>query len=366
MAKARPVKDKAPRARGDAPGEEEPRLRTILDSMVEAVFVTDDKGRVTLTNHALDELISRDVRGRRAKNVIKSKELKTAMRRARKKNEATDVELESVIGDKLHTFHAQVAPLPGAEGVVTVLHDVSSLRELDRVRRDFVANASHELRTPLTAIRGFAETLRDGAMSDPDAGPRFLDAILRHTRRLQRLAEDLTVLSQAESPAHGYEVAPVDVTAVCRESLESLDSYARKKEIQLRLEAPEEPVTLTVSARALDHVLINLVENAIKYSERGGEVVIRLLTDVEGVTLEVRDRGQGIPAKYQDRVFERFYRVDKGRSRDEGGTGLGLSIVKNLAARMGGSVALESEPGEGSTFRVFLPREPAADEPADH
>lgn len=342
---------------GGKPTAEEARLRTILDSMVEAVFVTDAEGRVTLTNRALDELVARDVRGRRAKNVIKSKELKVAIRRARKKDEATDVELESQIGDRLRTFYAQVAPLPDHAGVVTVLHDVTSLKNTDRVRRDFVANASHELRTPLTAIRGFAETLRDGAIDDPEAGRRFVDAILRHTMRLQRLAEDLTVLSQAESPQHGYEPALMDVGAVCADSASSLDSYAQKKDITLRLDLPAEPLVVELSGRALDHVLINLIENAIKYSPAGSEVRVTVRRDDEHVVIEVMDSGVGIPAKYHDRIFERFYRVDKGRAREEGGTGLGLAIVRHLVNRMGGSIEVESEPGRGALFRVLLPLE---------
>lgn len=334
---------------------EEARLRTILDSMVEAVFVTDDKGRVTLTNRALDDIISRDVRGRRGKNVIKSKELRIAIRRARKKHEATDVELETEIGDRMHTFHAQVSPLPGEAGVVTVLHDVTTLKDSDRLRRDFVANASHELRTPLTAIRGFAETLIDGAAEDPVARERFLDAIFRHTIRLQRLAEDLTALSQVESPQHDWESTAIDIGIVCRESTSSLESFARKKGITIELEVPEAPVIATLSGRGLDHVLLNLIENAIKYSPEGSRVRVVVAQDDEQVSIEVIDQGAGIPQKHQQRIFERFYRVDKGRSRDEGGTGLGLSIAKNLAQRMGGAIDLTSEIGEGSTFRVTLP-----------
>lgn len=350
------------KAKSKPSGGEEARLRTILDSMVEAVFVTDPKGRVTMTNEALDDLISKDVRGRRAKNVIKSKELKVAIRRARKKNEAADVELESKIDGKLHTFHAQVAPLPGGVGVVTVLHDVTTLKEADRVRRDFVANASHELRTPLTAIRGFAETLLDGAMDDPEAARRFVDSILRHTLRLQRLAEDLTVLSQAESLQHGYESAPTDVRAVCAESVSSLESYARKKRIDVRLDAPDAPVVADLSPRALEHVLINLIENGIKYSSAGGEVRVTVRPDEEQVAVDVRDWGPGIPPEVQDRIFERFYRVDEGRSREEGGTGLGLSIARHLVQRMGGTLEVESEPGEGALFRVALPLEAAGDD----
>jgi two-component system phosphate regulon sensor histidine kinase PhoR len=340
---------------------DEARLRTILNSMVEAVFVTDDTGRVTLTNRALDDLIARDVRGRRAKNVIKSKELKVAMRRARKKNEATGVELETQIGDRPHVFHAQVAPLPRNAGVVTVLHDVTSLKDADRIRRDFVANASHELRTPLTAIRGFTETLIDGAVDDPSTRQRFLDAIFRHTLRLERLAEDLTTLAQAESPEADWEPAPVDVVALCEDCITALDTLARSRSVRVGLVVPAGRLVVPLNARALDHVLVNLVENAIKYSPEGEEVTVRLVSEPEQLVIEVQDRGPGVPLKYQSRIFERFYRVDKGRSRDEGGTGLGLSIVRRLLERMDGTVELESEPGHGALFRVYLPLEPVVD-----
>lgn len=342
-------KDKSKSASG-----EEARLRTILDSMVEAVFVTDSKGRVIMTNKALDDLVTKDVRGRRAKNVIKNHELRNAIRRARKKNKAADVELESRIGEQLHTFHAQVAPLPGRTGVVTVLHDVTSLKKADRIRRDFVANASHELRTPLTAIRGFAETLLDGALKDPEASHRFVSSILRHTLRLQRLAEDLTVLARAESPQHDYERVRTDLRKVCRESVSSLEAFARSRQVRIRLDMPSEPVELELSPRALEHVLINLIENAIKYSPSGAEVLVTLRVAEEHVVLEVRDWGIGIPAEHHERIFERFYRVDAGRARNEGGTGLGLAIARHLVERMGGTIEVESEPGEGSTFRVSL------------
>ncbi|MBX3273438.1 MAG: PAS domain-containing protein [Sandaracinaceae bacterium] len=334
---------------------EEARLRTILDSMVEAVYVTDATGRVTLTNRALEALIARDVVGRRAKNVIRSKELKRAIRRARKRNQATDVELESVIGDKIHSFHAQVSPLPDGEGVVTVLHDVTRLREADRIRRDFVTNASHELRTPLTAIRGFAETLRDGAYKNPTDAERFLDAILRHAKRLQRLAEDITLLAQAEAPGDDDEPVALDVRGAIRECAASLESFAKERDVRLSLELADEPLVLELSGRAFEHIVLNLIENAIKYSHAGGEVVVAARAAEHHVVVEVRDRGVGIPEKYRERIFERFYRVDKGRSRHEGGTGLGLSIVRNLVRRMGGRIEVESAVDVGSTFRVRLP-----------
>ncbi|MCA9600028.1 MAG: PAS domain S-box protein [Myxococcales bacterium] len=331
------------------------RLRTILDSMVEAVFVTDEKGRVVMTNPALDALSAEDVIGWRAKNVIKNKELRRAIRRARRKGEAAVVELETTIGGTQRAINAQVAPLPHGDGVVTVIHDVTSLREADRIRRDFIANASHELRTPLTAIRAFTETLQDGALDNPDKARTFLDRILRQTLRLQRLVEDLTRLSQAESPMLDEDSEVMDVRAVCAQVVSSLESYARKKGVRLLLETPDQELMVEASPRSLEHILINLVENAIKHSPEGAEVRVRGVRRADQVLLEVKDQGPGIPPQHHKRIFERFYRVDEGRSRDDGGTGLGLSIVKNLAERLGGAVEVESEPGQGALFRVSLP-----------
>ena len=334
---------------------EEARLLTILDSMVEAVYVTDAKGRVTLTNSALDDLMPKDVVGRRAKNVIKNDELKRAIRRARKKGVAGQVELEATIDGKDHAFHAQISPLPDGEGVVTVLHDVTQLRATDRIRRDFVANASHELRTPLTAIRGFAETLRDGALNDRPTAERFLQAILRHALRLQRLAEDLTTLAQAESLKQNFEPVQTDLRAVCRDSAGSLEGAAHAKGMTLRFQLPEEKVVVDVSPRALDHALTNLIGNAIKYSPEKTTVTIRLREDRDNAVLEVEDQGPGIPAHLRQRIFERFYRIDGGRSPEQAGTGLGLSIARNMIDRVGGELSLVPRAEPGALFRITLP-----------
>ena len=277
-------------------------LRTILDSMVEAVFVVDDSGRIVLTNRALDELLDRDARGSRPKKLIRSDALRLAVRRARTERVATEVEIEGVIeggsGERTLTFHAQVSPLPGLAGVVVVLHDVSALKAADRIRRDFVANAAHELRTPLTAIRGYAETLVNGALSDREVTTRFLEGILRQTQRLQRLTEDLALLSRAESAERGYEPIPTDVVAVARDAAASLDSLAKERDVRLKLDLPAAQVDLPVSGRALDEVLVNLLENALKYSKAGDEVLLSLRPGPRNVTFEVKDSGIGIPSRY--------------------------------------------------------------------
>ncbi len=343
-----------------APDEE--RLKTILNSMVESVFVTDAKGKVVLTNAALDALSAEDVLGRRAKHVIDNKELRTAIRRARKRDQAAEVEIEANLGGRDRIMQAQVSPLPGGKGVVTVLHDVTRLREADRIRRDFVANASHELRTPLTAIRAFAETLQDGALGDPEVARRFVDRIVLQTLRLQSLVEDLTRLSSAESPSPDDDFETTDLRLLVSQNVAPLEAAAVEKSIPLQIELPEVPVVADVSPSAIEHILSNLVENAIKYSPPRTPVFVSLQTESGYAVMEVRDQGRGISPKYHERIFERFYRVDKGRSRDEGGTGLGLSIVKNLVERIQGRIELQSAPGEGSRFRIFIPIASADDD----
>jgi two-component system phosphate regulon sensor histidine kinase PhoR len=336
-------------------------LRTILDSMVEAVYVTDEGGRVILANAALEALIARDVRGQRAKNVIKSKELKLAIRRARKKNEATEVELETVVGDRMRTFQAQVAPLPEGAGVVTVLHDVTSLKNADRVRRDFVANASHELRTPLTAIRGFAETLRDGALDEAETARRFVDRILDQCRRLQLLLDDLLTLSRLESlEAAARERRPVDLARVVERAVETVMPRAAERRVEIVVDAAPDLPQVAGDADALERLIANLLDNAVKYNQVGGRVSVELAAGragetMDAVVLTVADTGLGIPAHARDRIFERFYRVDRGRARDEGGTGLGLAIVKHVVQSHGGSIEVDARPGGGSLFRVRLP-----------
>ncbi|MBX3248311.1 MAG: HAMP domain-containing protein [Myxococcales bacterium] len=332
---------------------EQDRLRTVLNSMVEAVFVTDSLGRIIATNQALDRLLGADVLGLTAMEALKSPELHDAVRTARK-GEPCHVELEIRLGD-LYSFSAHVAPLQAGAGVVAVLHDVSKLRETDRLRRDFVANASHELRTPLTAIRGFAETLRDGALEDPDAARRFLDVILRHTLRLQALVADLTALSRAESPDQHLELEDVDVGRAAMEVVRGLSSKAEQRRVQLVFEPP--PATLVVHAneRGLDQVLINLVDNAIKYTPEGTSVRVRVRDVDDHVRLDINNPGPPIAPQHLERVFERFYRIDEGRSRDVGGTGLGLSIVKHLCAQMGAEVKVQSNDADGTTFSVLFP-----------
>jgi len=334
--------------------QEQDRIRTILDAMVEAVFVTDALGRITLTNRALDELVGSDALGRTAREVVQSDELHAAVRGARKAS-ARGVDLAIEKDELRRYFRAQVAPLPDGSGVVAVLHDVTRLESAERIRRDFVANASHELRTPLTAIRGFAETLRSGAVEEPESAQRFLDIILKHTLRLQALVADLAALSRAESPDHRLEVEPIDVESVVVDVVRGLTTKAAQRDVQLVLEPGSAESWALGSERGLDQVMVNLVDNATKYAPSGSAVHVRIRTTGERVRVEVHNPGPGIAKEHHARIFERFYRIDEGRSRDIGGTGLGLAIVKHLTLKMGGEVGLESESGQGVTFWIELP-----------
>lgn len=230
----------------------------------------------------------------------------------------------------------------------------AEVKAADKVRRDFVANASHELRTPLTAIRGFAETLLDGAMDNPELLRRFLQTILDNSVRLETLVADLLELSRSESPESGFTLEPVDCAAIVRRVLRSFENKASEKEIRISAQGDQSPAVVLADERALEHIVSNLVDNAIKYTDKGGAVVVRI--EKNGHTfIDVVDNGHGIDQDKLPRVFERFYRVDKGRARDVGGTGLGLAIVKHLVQRMNGTVTVDSALGRGSTFRVLLP-----------
>lgn len=337
---------------------EEGRLTTVLDAMSEGVFVTDERGQIAITNQALEKMLKTSAIGKTAIEAIRSPELHRAALEAQG-GRAANVEFEMRFGDEPRFIDAHLAPLPTSAGVVVVLHDVTRLKMIDRVRRDFVANASHELRTPLTAIRGYAETLKDGAIDSPQAAKTFLDIILRHTIRLSRIVDDLVTLSRAESPDFQMELSPLDVGPVIVEVVRGLESQASKKGQQLVLEIVEDVPKAITNEGALDQVLVNLVDNAIKYTPEGGSIRVRASASPTHVVVEVHNSGPGIPEPHLERLFERFYRVDPGRSRDQGGTGLGLAIVKHMALRMKADVTVESGVGKGATFRVFLPREGA-------
>jgi two-component system phosphate regulon sensor histidine kinase PhoR len=239
---------------------------------------------------------------------------------------------------------------------LVVLNDVTRLKALENIRRDFVANVSHELKTPITSIKGFLETLREGALKDPEHAERFLDIIIKHTDRLTAIVDDLLSLSRIERDAEKGEIALQDLRIA--EVLDAVSKACRKraqlKNIKLECEA-DDTIVAQINATLLEQAIVNLVDNAIKYSEPDQTVIVRAEKIGDEVVIKVVDEGCGIPRDHLERIFERFYRVDKARSRKVGGTGLGLAIVKHIVSAHGGRITVESSVGRGSTFSIYLP-----------
>jgi two-component system phosphate regulon sensor histidine kinase PhoR len=240
-------------------------------------------------------------------------------------------------------------------GAVLVMHDVSELRQLEGVRRDFVANISHELKTPLAAIRGLVETLIDDQEMDPATHSRFIEKIHDQSLRLSSLVSDLLTLSRLESDQGGVQFEPTDLREAVAESYRAQVHVAETKRVEIAARVSDAPVVIEGDSEALRELVDNLLSNALKFTPEGGRVDVRLGVEGPNAVLTVEDTGIGIAPEDQGRIFERFYRVDKARSRQLGGTGLGLSIVKHVALAHGGNVALKSAPGRGSTFRVQIP-----------
>jgi two-component system phosphate regulon sensor histidine kinase PhoR len=271
------------------------------------------------------------------------------------------VEAEIVTGTlRQHFFAATVAAVRAGDtlGAVVVLHDITELRKLERVRRDFVANVSHEFKTPLTAIQGFSETLLGGAIDDPQNRERFLGIILEHSRRLARLTDDLLKLSSMDADRLELEIRRVSVSELIESCLETTQHRAAEKEIEVDLAQPGQIADLPDIAgdrRRLAEILQNLLDNATQYTLKGGRITVSTEARDADVVFTVSDTGIGIPKSDQSRIFERFYRVDAARSREAGGTGLGLAIAKHLVEVHGGRIWVDSEIGQGSQFHFSVP-----------
>jgi two-component system phosphate regulon sensor histidine kinase PhoR len=324
--------------------------------MVEGVLVLDSQGRVALANPRLLDLFGLHgrIEGRHPLEVIRSAPVQDVLREALASDESVPRTLEFEGADgRVLRLHAVGFPLGDGRAAVGVFHDVTEIRRLEAVRRDFVANASHELRTPLTAIRGFAETLLASRLPHEEARS-YLEIILNHTERLSRLVDDLLALSRIEGGKLPLELGAVDVASISAALLRDMAPLFSSKSLDARLVA--EPVPRAWANReALEQVLQNLLDNAAQYTDPGGKIEVRISSNRGVLRVRVSDTGIGIPEHEQSRVFERFYRVDKGRSRAAGGTGLGLAIAKHLVQAMGGTIALESQVGHGSTFSFTLP-----------
>jgi len=333
------------------------RLRAMLAGMVEGVVAVDEDDRVVFSNRAARRLFGVEELSGRLWESVRIAELVALIEEARGTDAAATRELTfgdpagrySFVQAQAHRFQSGTST-----GVVVVLHDLTELRRLERVRRDFVANVSHELKTPLTSIRGYVETLLSGALHDEDNNVRFLEKIDSNVRRLTHLVADLLSLARIESEESGLPLESLDLRPLLEQALRQHGPRAVQKGVRCSIEHDGGRVRVLGDRESLVQVIDNLLDNAIKYTSRG-EVRLVLRRDASWGMLEVVDTGIGIPAEELERVFERFYRVDKARSRELGGTGLGLSIVKHLVVAMNGKVEVESKMGSGSTFRVRLP-----------
>ncbi|HEY3445444.1 MAG TPA: ATP-binding protein [Myxococcales bacterium] len=342
-------------------GERDLRDR-ILVGMREGVLLLDGAGRVLLVNPALRELLGLrpDAEGQPLLDEIRHGQLGDLLGRAERGGGEISEEIE-FLGRRPRRLLVHVArPRGDPPGLLAVFFDVTDLRRLETLRRDFVANASHELRTPIAAVRSAAETLSDALREDPQASAGFVEMIQRNSERLQRLVDDLLDLSRIESRELELSAEPVALGAAAERVVSLFQDKAQRRGLRLSVQVPAELKPARADPRALEQVLTNLVDNAVKYCVEGAAITVRASPAGEQLELSVADTGPGIEARHLPRLFERFYRVDAGRSRELGGTGLGLSIVKHLVEAMHGSVSVESEVGRGSRFLVRLPLADAA------
>ena len=340
-------------------------LLAILTSMVEGVVAVDEEERVLHMNAVAGEILGADPEpsvGRRLDTVTRVQAVRDAVSEAVRSGveRSREVLLSGYPEDRILEVHS--APIHGggeegggARGAVVVLHDVTELRRLEGVRRDFVANVSHELKTPITVIKGIVETMRDDPSMEAATRERFLERVRGQTERISSIVADLLSLARIESSDQAPEMTQLDLRDPVRESSRALAPSAEARRVELRLELSEAPVLVDGERASLRLLVDNLLDNAVKYSREGGNVRVRVAPEDGRAVLEVQDEGIGIDEKHGDRIFERFYRVDKARSRGLGGTGLGLSIVRNVAVAHAGEVTYRSTPGQGSVFRVSFP-----------
>jgi two-component system, OmpR family, phosphate regulon sensor histidine kinase PhoR len=344
--------------------------RALFDSMADGVALLDEHGRIQLVNDALRRLFALPPGAGQGATLLEAFRLPALADLAErlpgeKSILGFELELASTPARYLEANASAVWDRAGAyRGAIFVFHDLTRIKQLENTRKEFVANVSHELRTPLSLIKGFVETLLDGAKDDPALAARYLKTIEKHTDRLTYLIEDLLSISQLESGQVVLNFEQVPLRPLAERVLEDLRSKATEKQIQIQNDLPD-GLTARADGERLEQVLFNLMENAIKYGRTGGKVAIAARThENESVEVWVDDDGPGIPLEAQARIFERFYRVDRARARDTGGTGLGLAIVKHIVQAHGGSVWVNSQPGQGATFHFILPQvEPSAVNP---
>ena len=342
-------------------GQFQIRQQALFNGMIEGVLLLDEQGRVQMINESLREFfdITSDIRGQTIMEAFRWHELAELAARLRKERNISEVELEihRATRRSLQVNASTVHDHAGtAQGQLFVFHDVTRLKELENIRKEFVGNVSHELRTPLSLIKGFAQTLLDGALSDPEQAERFLQKIDVHSDRLLFLIEDLLAISRLESGHAALNPQAVDLHELAQRVLDDLAAPAAARKTALENKIPAQ-TEVWADADRLQQVLYNLIENAIKYGRNGGSVTVGTgARHPDKLEVFVADDGPGIPPEAIGRVFERFYRVDRARARESGGTGLGLAIVKHIVQAHGGEAWVKSELQKGTAFFFTLPQ----------
>ncbi|MDE0158663.1 MAG: ATP-binding protein [Candidatus Dadabacteria bacterium] len=338
------------------------QLKSIIESMREGVIVISREENLLLVNDAAKEMFAIDdaAIGRPYVETVRNPDLQRLISRMKQKKKSATQEI-SVLYPQERSYLVSARVSPRYREIVVVIFDITEFKKLERMKADFVANVSHELRTPLTSIKGYIETLLDRSYDTNEEKKHFLEIMEENTDRLIAIASDLLVLSELESggtdpldSGKGHE--EIDIGETIIRSVGSLDSLFSRKGVNLSLEIEDGLLPYRANRFLVERMLINLVENSAKYTPENGSVVVRASALNGTLRIEIEDNGIGIPPEHQERIFERFYRVDKNRSREIGGTGLGLSIVKHIVIQHGGTIAVRSAEGEGSTFTVELPR----------
>jgi two-component system phosphate regulon sensor histidine kinase PhoR len=329
-------------------------LETLLNSMQDAVIAIGADDRVQWANAAMDELVpQRTRRDALLVETVRDPDFLAAVREASELHKVSTARAASILPGR--TFEVTAAPMP-VGGAVAVLRDLTETERVEKTRRDFIANVSHELRTPLTSIQGYTETLLDSA---PDNGHtrEFLDIIRKSALRMSRLTEDLLTLARVESGEQRFDIQAVGPADLLQEAVQSFRELARAQNVELKVEDAA-PAPVGADSEAIHQVFSNLVDNALKYAASGGRIVLGARPNLQAVEFYVQDFGPGIPSEHLARLFERFYRVDKARTRESGGTGLGLAIAKHIVMAHGGSIRAQSDLNHGSTFFFTLPLAP--------
>lgn len=343
--------------------ENSSKTEAVLRSMSNGVIAIDNSRNVLIANPKVRDIFgikSADPLGKHIKEVFRNEELNSAIEQLSPQNDSVRVEIElkspsHKICSVQCSFMKHSTDPNRITGIVVIVQDITEIRKLENMRRDFVANVSHELKTPLTSIKGFVETLKDGAIEDVETRNRFLNIIDIEADRLSFLIKDLLTLSEIESGIEDEKSEELEIEPTVREVVSLLSDSAAKKRISIELDIEDGVDVLKGSRSLLKQMMINLIDNAVKYTLEGGEVLVKIFKDEVNLNIVVKDTGIGIPPEHMDRLFERFYRVDKARSRQVGGTGLGLAIVKHIVLSFKGNIKVNSEVEKGSEFIVQIP-----------